>query len=72
MTNETTNTEQSRISADCPNERIVSCKTCNDTGHVNVTCCGRPVVGAEYMGQQEIICCGEPDSEPCPDCDKGN
>lgn len=21
-------------------------------------CCGQPVVGAEYMGQQEMICCG--------------
>jgi hypothetical protein len=21
-------------------------------------CCGKPVVGAEYMGQQEMICCG--------------
>lgn len=24
-------------------------------------CCGRPVVGAEYMGQQEMICCGRPE-----------
>ncbi len=24
-------------------------------------CCGRPVVGAEYMGQQEMVCCGCPE-----------
>jgi hypothetical protein len=24
-------------------------------------CCGSPQVGAEYMGQQEIICCGCPE-----------
>lgn len=23
-------------------------------------CCGNRVVGAEYMGSQEMICCGEP------------
>jgi len=22
-------------------------------------CCGKPEIGAEYMGQQENICCGE-------------
>jgi hypothetical protein len=31
-------------------------------------CCGKPVVGAEYMGQQEMVCCGnpEPKGEPAP------
>jgi hypothetical protein len=24
-------------------------------------CCGSPVVGAEYMGQQEMVCCGCPE-----------
>lgn len=24
-------------------------------------CCGKPVVGAEYMGSQEMICCGCPE-----------
>lgn len=24
-------------------------------------CCGCPVVGAEYMGQQEQVCCGNPE-----------
>jgi hypothetical protein len=24
-------------------------------------CCGSPVVGAEYMGQQEMLCCGCPE-----------
>jgi hypothetical protein len=24
-------------------------------------CCGSPVVGAEYMGQQEVVCCGCPE-----------
>lgn len=24
-------------------------------------CCGQPCVGAEYMGQQEMICCGNPE-----------
>lgn len=24
-------------------------------------CCGRPVVGGEYMGQQEQVCCGQPE-----------
>jgi len=23
-------------------------------------CCGNPVVGAQYMGQNEMICCGDP------------
>ncbi|WP_333998255.1 hypothetical protein [Burkholderia orbicola] len=27
------------------------------------TCCGSPVVGGEYMGQQEMVCCG------CPELD---
>lgn len=27
------------------------------------TCCGRPCVGAEYMGQQEMVCCGNPDMD---------
>lgn len=30
-------------------------------------CCGRPVVGAEYMGQQEMLCCGEPERQPLSD-----
>lgn len=30
-------------------------------------CCGRPCVGAEYMGQQEMICCGEPERQPLSD-----
>jgi hypothetical protein len=25
------------------------------------SCCGRPCVGAEYMGQQEMVCCGNPE-----------
>lgn len=25
------------------------------------SCCGQPCVGAEYMGQQEMVCCGNPD-----------
>ena len=25
----------------------------------HLECCGRPVVGAEYMGQQEMLCCGQ-------------
>jgi hypothetical protein len=25
-------------------------------------CCGQPVVGAEYMGQQEMLCCGNPEA----------
>jgi hypothetical protein len=24
-------------------------------------CCGNPVVGAEYMGSQEMVCCGNPE-----------
>ena len=24
-------------------------------------CCGSPVVGAEYMGAQEMVCCGNPE-----------
>lgn len=24
-------------------------------------CCGKPVVGAEYMGAQELVCCGNPE-----------
>lgn len=23
-------------------------------------CCGNPCVGAQYMGQNEMICCGQP------------
>ena len=30
---------------------------------VEFTCCGQQVVGAEYMGQQEMICCGQPDED---------
>lgn len=26
-------------------------------------CCGQPCVGAEYMGQQEMVCCGNPDMD---------
>jgi len=29
------------------------------------TCCAQPVVGAEYMGQQEILCCGCPEVDGC-------
>lgn len=29
------------------------------------TCCAQPIVGAEYMGQQEILCCGCPDVDGC-------
>ena len=27
------------------------------------SCCGQPCVGAEYMGQQEMVCCGNPDMD---------
>lgn len=30
-------------------------------------CCGRPCVGAEYMGQCEMVCCGEFDSDTLSD-----
>jgi hypothetical protein len=30
-------------------------------------CCGSPVVGAEYMGQQEMVCCGCPEPMPLND-----
>lgn len=30
-------------------------------------CCGRPCVGAEYMGQSEMVCCGEFDSDTLSD-----
>ena len=53
-------------------EQVVSCKTCNDTGHINISCCGQPVIGATYMDQVEYICCNEPDSDPCPDCELGS
>lgn len=47
------------------------CETCEGSGCVPVqVCCGHPVVGAEYMGAQEMICCGDPDQdvEACPKC----
>lgn len=40
------------------------CDKCDGTGVVKV-CCGRLVVGAEYMGAQEMICCGEPERDDC-------
>ena len=30
-------------------------------------CCGRPCVGAQYMGQSEMVCCGEFDSDTLSD-----
>lgn len=27
----------------------------------HLECCGSPQVGAEYMGQQELVCCGCPE-----------
>lgn len=32
MTDDTTDTEQSRVAADCQNERLVMCDECRDTG----------------------------------------
>lgn len=49
----------------------VKCHFCSGNGWVPVqVCCGNPVIGAEYMGAQEHICCGEPeeDTEPCHIC----
>ncbi len=34
---------------------------------VHPTCCGSPVVGAEYMGSQEMVCCGNPDQDTLND-----
>jgi hypothetical protein len=28
------------------------------------SCCGHPVVGAQYGGMQEMICCGNPNMDP--------
>lgn len=32
-----------------------------DSEKEEFVCCGKPVVGAEYMGQKEMICCGNPE-----------
>lgn len=34
---------------------------------VHPECCGCPVVGAEYMGQQEQVCCGQPEMDTLND-----
>lgn len=50
---------------------MANCETCKGKGCVPVQiCCGQYVVGAEYMGAQEMICCGDPDEdvETCPKC----
>lgn len=49
------------------------CPRCNGQKYdpePNPICCGNLSVGAEYMGQQELVCCGspEPDFGPCRDC----
>ncbi len=47
------------------------CKICDGKGYLAVQiCCGIPVVGAEYMGIYEEICCGNPDEEfeDCHEC----
>lgn len=40
------------------------CAQCGGTGAVLV-CCRRPEVGAEYMGAQEMFCCGNPEMGYC-------
>lgn len=43
------------------------CTGCGGDGMI-YSCCGNTVVGADYMGLQEQLCCGSPDTEPCPMC----
>lgn len=43
------------------------CQECKGSGIVPV-CCGSPVVGAQYMGQTEMVCCGNPEPEHCSAC----
>jgi hypothetical protein len=49
-----------------PIDMILHCPKCG-LQHVDAPeepeCCGKLVVGAEYMGSREMICCGEPERD---------
>lgn len=56
-----------------PNNELLVCDYCNGDGvdpNPEPICCQQPVVGAEYMGQVDVVCCGspEPDYKQCEKC----
>lgn len=55
MTDETANTEQSRVAADCPNERIVMCDCYPKHCEHGDTCWCEPTVEIFENGNKVII-----------------